>query len=105
LESGGDEVIAQALARHELCPLRRGDLDLFASARIASLGGGAVGNREGSKPDEANLTTPLQCVGDRLENSVNNFASLLLSYIGPSQHRLNNFIFLHEHASMTAVVI
>src|SRR5205085_6209625 len=89
------DLVAQPLAGLELGLLRRGDLDLFAGARVASLGRRASGHREGAEPNETNLAASLQRAGDRLKYRVNRLVCSRFGQISLTGDGIDEFVSIH----------
>src|SRR5215204_3633159 len=89
------ELVTQPLARLELGLLRRGDLDLLAGARIASLRGGPRRHGEGPEPDETNLGAPPQRVGDRFKHRVDGLVRGRFGKVGFAGHGIDELVSIH----------
>src|SRR3546814_11170891 len=64
--------------------LFRSYLDPLSRARIAPLRSSAVGDAERAETDEANLSTPLQRSGNRVENRIQGLRRVGLGKAGPA---------------------
>src|SRR5262249_45235151 len=76
--------------------LRGGDVDLFASSRIASLRRCPRSDRKSSKADETDFVATLQRVGDGVEYRVYSLARLRLLHISLTADGVDEFVSVHD---------
>ena len=83
------------LAGLELGLLRSRDMNLLAGARVAPLGGAAMGDAERPEADEANFATAREGLGDRIENAIDGCRRVRLGQIGLAGNDCYEVILVH----------
>src|SRR4029077_4490557 len=91
-----------ALAGLELRRLRRCDLDLLASARIAAGARGALGDHEITEADDLHFLARFQAGGDGIERRVDGLARASFRHAGAFRNCRDEIILVHE-ASLSLI--
>src|SRR4051794_37926999 len=89
------ELVAQTFARFELGLLRRGNLDLLAGPRVAPFRRCPARHREWADPYQANFAPAVQCVANRIENSIDGPVRRRLGEISLAGDRIDEFVSVH----------